>query len=78
MIKLATNCEKCIHKKVCNCKDNAKYAMERLKKMQYGKGPNNDYDWETMMKADNVDITFSCPDYIEERPVPRKQPFGNN
>ena len=65
MIKLATDCDKCIHKKMCRNKDNAKYAMERLKNMQYGKGPNDDYDWDTMMKARHVGITFSCPDFVK-------------
>ena len=63
MIKLNTDCEKCIHKKVCRNKDNAKNAMERLKNMQYGEGPNDDYDWDNMMDSKRVNIAFSCPDY---------------
>lgn len=63
MITLRTDCKDCIHEKVCRNKDNAKSAMERLKNMQYGKGPNDDYDWDTMMKHKNVDVMFSCPDY---------------
>lgn len=65
MIKLATDCKDCIHSKVCRNKDNAKSAMEKLKKMQFGKGPNDDYDWDTMMKVCNVNINFSCPDYVK-------------
>ena len=63
MIKLATECEKCIHKNVCKNENNAKYAMEKLKSMQYGKGPNDDYSWEIMMEAEHVNISFSCPDF---------------
>ena len=65
MIKLATDCDKCIHKPVCKHEQNPKSDMARLKSMQYGKGPNDDYDWDTMMKARHVDITFSCPDFVK-------------
>lgn len=65
MIKLATDCGKCIHQQVCSYRGNAGHALEKLKKMQYGKGPNDDYDWDTMMKARHVDITFSCPDFVK-------------
>ena len=65
MIKLVTDCKDCIHAKVCRNKDNAKYAMERLKKMQYGTGPNDDYDWDIMMEHEHVTISFSCPDFIK-------------
>lgn len=63
MIKLSTDCKECIHEKVCKNKNNAKYAMEKLKGTTYGKGPNDDYDWDYMMKAKHVDISFSCPDF---------------
>ena len=63
MIKLTTDCEKCLHAKVCRHKGNAKNAMEKLKKTRFGKGPNDDYDWETMMNHSGVTITFSCPDF---------------
>lgn len=64
MIKLNTDCNNCLHAKVCKHKDNAKHAMERLKVTPYGTGPNSDYDWETMMNSFGVNIIFSCPDYI--------------
>lgn len=63
MIKLSTECKDCIHEKVCSHKNNAKYAMEKLKSMRYGKGLNDDYDWDYMMEAKHVDILFSCPDF---------------
>lgn len=72
MINLKTDCEKCVHKKVCKNKDHAKHDMEKLKSMMYGKGPNDDYDWNTMMNSRNVNIAFSCPDYQENtRPTIR-------
>lgn len=63
MIKLKTDCKDCMHEKVCKNKNNAKYDMEKLKKSQYGRGPNDDYDWGFMMDARHVDIEFSCPDF---------------
>lgn len=64
MFKLNTDCNNCLHAKVCKHKNNAKHAMEKLKKMTYGAGPNEDYDWETMMNNFGVNIIFSCPDYV--------------
>ena len=34
MIKLVTNCEECIHNKICKFKNNAKTKMEYLKKIR--------------------------------------------
>lgn len=72
MITLNTNCDACIHENVCKYKDNAKFAMERLRGMQYGKGPNDDYDWDTIMKHKRVDIAFSCPDFKNKMFRPNK------
>ena len=66
MIDLITNCNDCFHAKVCRHKDNAKAAMEKLKNMQFGKGPNDDYNWDTMMNVSNVNISFSCPDFRKD------------
>ena len=63
MIKLTTDCNKCVHKKMCRYTRNAELAMKKLKNMTYGTGPNDDYDWDTMMNVEHVDIIFSCPDY---------------
>lgn len=60
MIYLSTNCSECIHKDVCRHRNNATYAMNKLKGMTYGDGPNDDYDWDTMMQVDGVDIEFKC------------------
>ena len=65
MIKLKTDCAKCVHEKVCRNKNNAVNAMIKLKNMTYGNGPNDDYDWGIMMESKHVDIEFSCPDYME-------------
>lgn len=63
MIKLATDCDTCIHKNICRYKDNAKSDMNKLKNMTYGEGPNDDYDWETICNNRHVNIAFSCSDY---------------
>lgn len=66
MIKLTTDCAKCIHAAMCKHYNNAKNAMEKLKNMTYGDGPNDDYDWATMMDVYHVNISFSCPDFRPE------------
>lgn len=66
MIKLKNKCDECIHVKVCRNKDNAQIAMEKLKNTQYGDGPNDDYDWDTMMESRHVNIEFSCSDFMKD------------
>lgn len=68
-IKLTTNCDECAHKAMCKYKNNAQYAMEKLKDMNYGTGPNDDYSWDTMMEAEHVNITFSCPMFMKSAGV---------
>ena len=63
MITLKTDCNKCIHKDICRYINNAKGDMIKLKNMNYGEGPNGDYDWETISNSQHVNIEFSCPDY---------------
>ena len=63
MIRLRNDCKDCVHAEMCRWKDNARIAMEKLKNMQYGKGPNDDYDWDTIMQSQHVNIEFSCPDF---------------
>lgn len=77
MIELTTDCEKCIHATVCKNKNNAKNSMNKLKDMQYGEGPNDDYTWGTMMKHYNVDITFTCPDFRKDSGTVRASPIGS-
>ena len=43
--------------------------MNKLKEMTYGTGPNDDYDWDTMMEVEHVNITFSCQHFISEARV---------
>lgn len=69
MIELRTDCDKCSHVKVCKNRNNAKNAMEKLKNMNYGSGPNDDYGWDFMSEHSNIKIGFSCLDYEERRPV---------
>lgn len=66
MIKLTSDCEKCMHSNVCKYKNNAKNDMERLSLMTYGDGPNDDYNWSTMSESRHVNITFSCDNYRPE------------
>ena len=63
MIKLKTDCDTCLHKDICRYKDNAKVDMNKLKDMNYGTGPNDDYSWGDISNSRHVDITFSCTDY---------------
>lgn len=69
MIRLATDCKDCIMNKTCKYKNNALHAMNRLRGMTYGDGPNDDYDWGIMMEHQAVDITFSCRHFISEAKV---------
>lgn len=70
MIKLTTNCAECSHERVCQYKHNARNAMDKLRKITYGCGPNEDFNWEIMTQHKHVDITFSCPSFD------RKKEFG--
>lgn len=63
MIKLKTDCDICMHKRICRFVHNAKNDMEKLKDTQYGNSPSTDYDWDYMAKYRNVDIFFSCPNF---------------
>lgn len=63
MIKLKTDCDICMHKRICRFIYNAKNDMEKLKDTQYGNSPNTDYDWDYMAKYRNIDIIFSCPNF---------------
>ncbi|WP_289307852.1 hypothetical protein [uncultured Phocaeicola sp.] len=45
--------------------------MKKLANTTYGNGPNDDYGWDVMMKSQNVDVSFSCPDYQEQKPTPK-------
>lgn len=72
MIKLKSDCEKCMHSDVCKYKNNAKNDMERLSLMTYGDGPNDDYNWSTMSESRHVNITFSCDNYRPMMEVSRR------
>lgn len=63
MIRLKTNCNNCIHNKTCKFKGHAEEDMKKLKNMIYGDGPNDDYNWDTMLESRHVNVDFSCPDY---------------
>lgn len=71
MINLKTNCEDCVHAKVCKNRDNAKSFKNRLLENNYGLGPNDDYDWNTMSDYYRVNIDISCLDFEKSIPIPR-------
>lgn len=60
MICLITDCEKCYHAKVCKYTNNAKNAMNKFKDALYDDG----YTWEDILLRLNVEVKFSCPDFI--------------
>ena len=60
-IQLETDCTKCIHYKVCAHKNNAKNDKEKLEETMYGKGPNDDYNWKTIMNVHCVNVVYSWP-----------------
>jgi len=71
MLKLLTDCDKCIHKRTCKYYNHPKQAMDKLKDTTYGNGPNDDYGWDVMMEHEHVDVSFSCPDYEKQKPIPK-------
>lgn len=73
MINLKTDCEKCIHKEVCKNKNNAKMFSEKLSNLNFGDGPNDDYDWNIMSNCYHVRIDISCPDFREDQGNIRKR-----
>lgn len=71
MLKLLTDCNKCIHKRMCKHYDHPKQVMEKLKSTTYGEGPNDDYGLDVMTDHEHVIVSYSCPDYQEQRPTPK-------
>lgn len=63
MLRLKTDCNKCLHRNVCKNKGNARMAMKKLKDTNFGDSPNDDYGWDIMSDALHINIEFSCPDY---------------
>lgn len=70
-INLKTDCEKCTHKNVCRNNGMAKIIGEKLKRINYGSGPNDDYDYGLMSDWYHVNIDISCADFEQVKPVPR-------
>lgn len=66
MIKLTTDCGKCVHANVCKYRGCAESAMKKLKDTMYTPGRGG-YDWETESNYYHYDITFSCPMFTETR-----------
>lgn len=75
MINLTTNCDECVHAKVCKHAGDAKRCYEKLKNSTFGDGPNDDYDWNVMSDHYNVTIDVSCPDFKRNSGV-RTPNFG--
>lgn len=59
MINLKTNCEDCIHVKVCKNKDSSKRFLEKLTKVR----DDCDYDCENLSYQYNVNVDISCPNF---------------
>ena len=67
MIKLKTDCNKCIHVNVCQYKHNAKFAMDKLKETEFKSVISNEVcTWEEKMEYDRINVEFSCPEYEEK------------
>ena len=62
MLKLKNECEQCNHCTVCKYKNNARFAMAKLKETKFTKDDKS-LNWEDAMISENVDIIFSCPNY---------------
>ena len=64
MIKLKTDCDNCIHVKVCKNKNNARIFMERLSDLAMGCIQHND-NISVKAAADyyNASIDIYCPDF---------------
>ena len=72
MINLKTNCEDCIHVKVCKNKDSSKRFLEKLTKVR----DDCDYDCENLSYQYNVNVDISCPDF-EKRPTTLLRGFSD-
>lgn len=70
-VNLKTDCKDCIHEKVCKNHNQTKYFADRLQRINYGDGPNDDYSWDTMSDHYHVNIDISCKDFEQAKPVPR-------
>ena len=65
MIKVRTECNECIHCKMCKYIGRADTLSRKLKNTNCRKGPNGDYSWDKVSSIENIDIEFVCPDFIE-------------
>ena len=70
-VNLKTNCKDCIHEKVCKNHGIAESFSKRLSDLNYGCGPNDDYDWGTMSDHYHVKIDISCSDFEKRIPIKR-------
>lgn len=62
-IILNTNCDSCVHEKVCK---NYTYPVTFVKKLinlKYGTKMIDDVDWPTMAKKMRLKVEISCVDY---------------
>lgn len=76
MVTVKTDCNHCIHRNVCRNEGKVDSYAKKLRNTNFGKGPNDDYDWNTISESDHIDIEFSCKDYSKDasvRPRPPKK-----
>lgn len=71
MIKLRTECNECIHFKMCRYVGSANTLLNKLKNTNFGTGSNDDYSWDKVSSNRNVNIEFSCPDFTKNVIVTR-------
>ena len=62
-VNLKTNCEHCIHEKVCRNIGRPEAFKKRIENTNYGSGPNDDYGLDTMSDRYHIAIDISCNDF---------------
>lgn len=63
MLKVSTDCTTCAHEKVCRKNGVVESMKNKLANTNYGKGPNDDYDWNIISEHNGIDICFKCKNY---------------
>lgn len=70
-INLKQDCKDCVHEKVCRNIGRPEAFKKRIESMNYGNGPNDDYDFGTMSDHYHVKIDVSCKDFEKNIARPR-------
>lgn len=70
-VNLKTNCEHCVHEKVCRNNGRPESFKRKIENTNYGDGPNDDYGLDTMSNSYHITIDISCNDF-EAVMLPRR------